>query len=160
MDNCPENRLCDLAKVKFVELEKRYEDRFAAQKEALFRLEQRYEERFLAQKEAISKAEQSAEERFVAQKEAISKAEQGAEERFRSVNEFRAVLTEQQRTLITRSELEAKLESIYEKIDSLKSSTLMAEGTGKGTHAVWGYIMGAIGLILTILTISHMLTTK
>ena len=120
MNECDQYGLCDIAKVKFRELEKRYEDRFYSQKEA------------------------------------IAKAERASETRFQSVNEFRAALADQQSTFATRVELEAKIKSLIEKVDDLKSAASKSEGKGMGSRDLWAYIVGAMGLVLTTLTVMRM----
>lgn len=94
------------------EADKRYEQRFLAQEEAIkIRLE--------AQKEAITKAEE-------AQKEAINKAEEANNKRFESTNEWRR----------TVSDMLAAI-----------------QGTGKGLNQGWGYLVAAVALVGSIITI-------
>lgn len=106
----------------------------------------RYGQRFEASKEAIAAALNAA-------KEAVQKAESAAEKRFEGVNEFRATLSDQQRTLMPRQEAEALIRNLSEKIDTqekrITESVSQRTGIGQG----WQYALGAVGLIATILSI-------
>src|SRR5688572_28189778 len=60
-------------------------------------------------------------QRFDAQQKAIDKSDAAAEKRFQSVNEFRASLSDQNKTFMPRSEAEARAHSNADKIDVLAS---------------------------------------
>lgn len=74
--------------------------------------DRRYEQRFDAQEKATMVAITSA-------KEAVTKAETSTERRFESVNEFRAALSDQSASLVSRNEVEQLAKSLTEKIDEL-----------------------------------------
>lgn len=63
-----------------------------------------------AAKEALTAAQLSSER-------AIAKAEESNEKRFASVNEFRSTLSDQQKTLITKAEVEYRFSSIDKKFE-------------------------------------------
>ena len=69
---------------------------------------------------------------FVTSEKAIMKAEIATEHRFEGVNEFRAQLSDQQITLITRKEVEALLNTIRETMNSMQMQiNELREGTGE-----------------------------
>lgn len=91
---------------------------------------------------------------------AVSKAEQATEKRFESVNEFRASLADQSATLITRAEFISKVEAVAEKLSDLTDRLNRAEGKGAGIGALWGWIIGAIGLLSTVVVIANALFSR
>lgn len=93
-------------------------------------------------------------------REAIAKAERASEKRFDSVNEFRAVLSDQQQRLIPREEAIAKIEGLQERIDLVAARIDKMEGSGIGKHALWGYFVGAIGVIIMIISVIVMVLKK
>ena len=123
---------------------------------------------FLAQKEAVNAA-------LAAADRAVSKAELASEKRFESVNEFRATLSDQQRTLFPRAEaeaifksLEAKLESSLKSLDAKLESALITLGdkiteisrlqTGVASVRVgerqgWQYAVAVAGVLTFLLGI-------
>jgi hypothetical protein len=91
---------------------------------------------------------------FRAVKEAVEKSERATELRFQSVNEFRAQLGDQTRTLVPRPEVEQKFKSIDDKLDILAARLNTRDDKGRGMGEIWGYLIGAIGLIGAIYTIA------
>lgn len=91
---------------------------------------------------------------------AVSKAEQATEKRFESVNEFRASLADQSATLVTRTEFISKVEAVAEKLSDLTDRLNRAEGKGAGIGALWGWIIGAIGLLSTVVVIANALFNR
>jgi DNA-binding helix-hairpin-helix protein with protein kinase domain len=119
--------------------DKRYEQRYEASQNAV-------RDAFSAQTQAINAALASADR-------AVSKAEIAAEKRFEGVNEFRAQLGDQQRTLMPRTEAENRLNTLAEKIGVLEG--FRTEQLSKGTGASEGYrlAIGVVGLLLVLLSI-------
>lgn len=143
------------------EVDRRYEERFEAQEKAvntaLVASEKAVQAAFVAQEKAVTAA-------LIAQKEAVIKAENSAEKRFESVNEFRKTLADQTATFIPRAEAIQRADNNAEKIanidkrmtDSLAqihSRLDLTAGKSTGMEAVWGWIIGAIGLAATIISI-------
>lgn len=102
------------------------------------------EKRFEAADKAVNAA-------LAAQKEAVTKAENSMEKRFEGVNEFRATLADQQRTLMPRAEAELRLEGMGERIKSLEDSRIEKRGSGDGMKNLWGIILAAIGMLLALI---------
>jgi phosphopantetheinyl transferase (holo-ACP synthase) len=111
----------------------------------------------IADKEAVMAA-------LVSAKEAVTKAESANESRFASMNEFRGSLADQARLQMPRLEAEALLKALTEKMDTYargvtnRMDTLtqqMTASAGKkaGMTEGWGYAVGAVGLVLAILSI-------
>jgi len=112
---------------------------------------------FTAQDEAVASA-------LAASDRAVSKAETASEKRFDSVNEFRSTLADQQRTLMPRSETETLFKNMGEKIETIQTTLIdkitvleksLNVGTGQksGIREGWGYAVGAVGLLLAIVSI-------
>lgn len=106
-------------------------------------------QRFEAQEKAVAAA-------LAAAKEAVIKAEAAAEKRFEGVNEFRATLADQQRTLMPRQEAELAMDSMKEKIDILQKSqekeTSSSDGEKSGFKNAWGLLVGIIGVAIAIIS--------
>ena len=130
--------------------DKRYEQRYEASQKALeaalVAQKDAVKEAFAAQKEAISAA-------LAAQDRAVSKAEMASEKRFEGVNEFRAQLGDQQRTLMPRVEAENRLGTMGEKISVLESFRTEMLSKGSGTKEGYGLAIGIVGLVLVLLSI-------
>lgn len=84
---------------------------------------------------------------------AVSKAESASEKRFEGVNEFRASLADQQRTLMPRAEVEILTKNINEKIDLLISGQTKTESKGIGSKEMLAYVVGIIGIVSAIVTL-------
>jgi hypothetical protein len=121
----------------------RYEERFAASQKAL-------ELGLAGQKSEISAA-------LAASDRAVLKAETATEKRFEGVNEFRGALDNQQRTLIPRAEVNALIGGVNDKLFALtkQMDALQAERTG--VRGGWGYAVGAIGFLLTLVSLGTLI---
>jgi hypothetical protein len=91
------------------------------------------------------------EQRFASQEQAIRKADAANDARFSSVNEFRATLSDQQRTFMPRPEAERIITSIDERLAAMAARLDKAEGSSGGKLAGWGWAVGVLGLVLAIL---------
>lgn len=92
-------------------------------------------------------------ERFEAQQKAIEKAELASEKRFEGVNEFRATLADQQRSLMPRQEAEVLIRALNDKLASLKERVDGQTAERVGVKGGWGFAIGAIGLVLLVVSI-------
>lgn len=111
--------------------------------------DRRYEQRFEAQTEAVSAALTSA-------KEAVDKAETAATRRFESVNEFRAQLADQAGTFMPRLEAEQRIGQLAEKIDDIKGtrSQGFAQG-GQVTVMALAALASIAAVISVIIALTH-----
>ena len=132
--------------------------------------DRRYEERFSASQKALelglagTKSEITV--ALAAADRAVQKAEAATEKRFESVNEFRGALDNQQRTLIQRSEVEAVIKGVEEKIGNLtklmdesRSRERATDSNNKGVKEGWGYAVGVAGFVLALVTLIWRLNT-
>ncbi len=117
----------------------------------------------IAQKEAISAALIAQKEAVVAAmtsaKEAVLKAEIASEKRFDGVNEFRAALADQQRSLMPRQECEVQIKGLSDKIDRLNASELENRSGKHGIKEGWGAAAGVVGLLFTFLLLANLIAT-
>jgi hypothetical protein len=155
--------ICTHYDVVIHEIDRRYEARFLASEIAV-------STSFSAQEKAISAA-------LAAASAAVNKAEVASEKRFESVNEFRAQLGDQQRTfmpraevevivralnealssaltqlrsMIPRAEHESAVKALTDKYDALVSRFDRIDNRNQGGQQVWGYVFGAVGVMVGI----------
>jgi hypothetical protein len=69
-------------------------------------------------------------------------------DRFASVNEFRSALSDQTRTFISRTEYSL----MSDRIDKIEARINTSEGKSSGINAGWGYLVGAIGVVIAVVT--------
>lgn len=118
----------------FQEHDRRYEQRFIAQQEAI-------QAALLAQKEAVNAA-------LVAADRAVIKAETASEKRFQGVNEFLGQLSDQAQTFLPRQEAGARFDAITEKIDGISKVLATLDGRDKGVTSSWAFATALIGMLL------------
>lgn len=120
-------------------------------------LEQQLNDRFSGMEKATTAALVAAKEAVAAALEAaqkaVQKAEIAADKRFDSVNEFRGTLSDQASKLMPRLEADARLLAIEMRMQELNSRIDRSEGRGSGLSSGWGYLIGGIGLLGSILAI-------
>ncbi len=128
------------------ERDRRYEDRFKAQETAV-------SSALAAQKELTSAA-------FAASEKAIVKAEAAQTSYNERSNEFRGQLDDQAKTLIPRTEADARFFSFEEKLSTLRGdvsglreSRSDATGRRAGISTGWAVLLGAAGFIATLISI-------
>lgn len=88
---------------------------------------------------------------FQSIKEAVSKAEVASEKRFEGVNEFRATLADQQRTLIPRMEAEALMRALAEKIGKIEQEMTEHRSSKTGVKEGWGFAVGVAGFVALLI---------
>ncbi len=88
---------------------------------------------------------------------AVSKAETAAEKRFESVNEFRSTLSDQQRNLMPRDEANIRFEALTHEIRGAQTILEAMRAEQKGVVGGWGYSVGVIGFILTLVSLGVLL---
>lgn len=120
--------------------DRRYEQRFEGQLAAI-------NAAFAAQKEAINAA-------LAAADRAVAKAEAASEKRFEGVNEFRNTLSDQQRTLIPRTEVDVLVRGLNEKIGGLTKQMDAMVSERRGVRGGYGYAVGLVGFVLTVMTLA------
>ena len=109
-------------------------------------LDARNEQRFIGQKESVKIAMEAADR-------AVTKAETAAEKRFEGVNEFRAQLADQQRTLMPRQEAEIRFAALADKIAILVNANTAQQARGIGSKEGWGWAVGVAAAVLLMLAL-------
>lgn len=118
------------------------------------RYEQRFNDTKIAVDAALIAADKAVAAALAGQKEAVTKAEVAAEKRFESVNEFRNTLSDQQRNLMPRAEVDILVKSITDRLNKVENSDLFSDGKGKGMSASWAILVGVVGFIAVLIGIA------
>jgi hypothetical protein len=92
-------------------------------------------------------------QKFDAIQMAVTKAENATEKRFEGVNEFRAQLGDQSRTLMPRVETEVLIKNINERISDLSRKMEKNENLKSGGNAMIAYVIAGISFLITIITL-------
>jgi len=117
------------------------------------RYEQRFNDTKIAVDVALIAADKAVAAALAGQKEAVTKAEVAAEKRFESVNEFRNTLSDQQRNLMPRSEVEILIKGLFTRADSNENRIIAIEGKGQGNKDGIAYIIGLVGFLIGVITL-------
>lgn len=95
---------------------------------------------------ALAAAEKAVAAALAAAERAVEKAEANAEKWRNSANEWRGAMNDRERVLMPRAEAEVRL-AVVERAVTLSS------GRGTGLQAAWGYLVGAIGIAVAIISL-------
>lgn len=106
------------------------------------RIEVQFSEKDKAVAAALAAAKEAVAAALSAADRAVAKAEIATESRFESVNEFRAQLGDQTRTLMSRSEFDAKFDALNQKISAVEKATERNEGKGIGWTQIGSLMLG------------------
>ena len=124
--------------------------------EAKITLREYTDARFEAQEKAVAAALASQEKAvaaaLAAADRAVLKAEMATEKRFENSNEWRSTVETLQRTYMPRTEFEQVMKSQADKLDLLAKRMDSREDRGKGMGEIWGYIVGAVGILALIIS--------
>lgn len=90
---------------------------------------------------------------LAAANKAVSKAELSTEKRFESVNDFRATLSDQTRTLVSKIEFDAVRDANTARIADLSSRLDKTDGKSAGLNAGWVYLLGILAAAGTVASI-------
>lgn len=82
---------------------------------------------------------------LAAAKEAVLKAENASDKRFEGVNEFRATLADQQRTLMPRAEAELLVKGLETRLTKLETVGGERRAQSVGGREMWAWIVGVLG---------------
>ena len=121
--------------------------------ELLKAADRRYEERFKAQREALTVA-------LTAAEKAVLKAEAATDKRFENVNEFRASLTDMANRMMPRLETEQRFEEMTDKLAGLATAASQREAKSIGIYAGWGYIVGAVSFVISVISVFYAIFAK
>jgi hypothetical protein len=111
--------------------------------EAPITLREYVDVRIAAQQQAVEAALASA-------SLAVAKAEAASDKRFDSVNEFRAQLDDQTRTLMPRLEVEAQLSTLKEKVDANAATIKAISDRGAGMNQGWVVLVSVLAVVTSI----------
>jgi hypothetical protein len=81
---------------------------------------------------------------------AVLKAEISSKEWQAASNEWRGAMSDRERTFIPRTEHEQAIRTLNEKLDLLEKWNTRSEGRSGGMGALWGYLVGAVGVALAV----------
>jgi len=121
--------------------------------ELLKAADRRYEERFKAQREALTVA-------LTAAEKAVLKAEAATDKRFENVNEFRASLNDMANRMMPRLETEQRFEEMTDKLAGLATAASQREAKSIGIYAGWGYIVGAVSFVISVISVFYPIFAK
>lgn len=117
----------------------------------------RYEQRFHAQEAAVIAALSAQKEltgaAFASSEKAITKADANSEKWMLNANEWRASMLDREEKFASRIEMKAELEALKTSIVHLEKANTASQAKGEGKHALWGYIVGAAGLIGMVISV-------
>lgn len=112
--------------------------------------DKRYEQRFAAQQAALEAAritQTAALQAALAEKDKRDEQRFATNEQWRAAsNEWRGTLSDRDSRFVTKEEYEPTIKSLSEKITSAE---------GRARAAVWGYIIGAVGLAAFLYGVLH-----
>jgi hypothetical protein len=141
----------DTADRRFDEIILRFEQRLS---EMDLRYQQRFDEQQRSLTDAAVAADRAVSAALESAEKAVSKAEAANEKRFDSVNEFRGQLRDQATSFIPRIEAEQRLSQLAERLDELRNSDALRTGRSAGSSALYGWIIGGIAALATIIVIA------
>ena len=86
---------------------------------------------------------------------AVSRANEAADARFASVNEFRNVLTDQQRSLMPRSEYDTAHKNLLDRIVALEAFRYEASGGSRASGDLIGRAIAVIAVLVAAFAVWH-----
>lgn len=130
------------------------ESRLASVDEQFKHMRELSAERMLSRTQQFAAMDTRFQQRFENADRAVSKAEFASEKRFESVNEFRATLSDQAASLMTRSEGEAKINALSDRIQDLKGRVDVGDGGKAASTASFTSILAVSGLVISLVTVA------
>ncbi len=117
-----------------------------------------YVEALFAEREKAVEAALASQEKAVtaaldASDKAISKAETNAEKWRENANEWRGAMSDRDRELPSRREVEQTTASLGDRITKIENSVSNTGGRQEGLNAFWGYLVGAVGVLAAVAAI-------
>lgn len=133
-----------------------------ALKELMDERERRTEERFtrerLEQESKVSAAlaaqKEQTRDAFLSSEKAIVKAESAQTAHNLLATELQDRLDRQATGFIARPEFDSRMAGIESKVGDLRESRSTDKGTRAGSQNTWGFIVGAAGILIALLTIA------
>jgi len=124
--------------------------------------DRRYEERDASRRTAVEAALAAAKEQtrasFDASEKAIVKAESAQTSYNIAHNDLAKKMDDQNKATMPRTETEQRFRSIEEKISDLREAQVSMTGKSMGLSTGWALLVGAVGLIATLISIGVFLS--
>lgn len=105
---------------------------------------ERDESRRTAVDAALTAVKEQTKASFDASEKAIVKAEEAQKSYNQSHNDLARKMDDQNKATMPRSETESRFRSLEEKVNDTR-------GRGAGLNQMWGYVVGVLGLLLTVM---------
>jgi len=124
-------------------------------------LKQHYDQRMLDQDKAVQAALAAAEKAvaaaLAAAEKAVEKSETNSEKWRQNANEWRSAMNDREAKFSMKAEVDGEISSIRAELKLLREYQERSTGKAAGGSALWGYAMGAAGLVLTLMSIAGVL---
>lgn len=136
IDNGPDSWSTEMIRLLMSERDRRVDERINA-------LEQLMTAAIQSQKEAVAIA-------MAAADRAVNKAEGAAERRFESINEFRAALADQAGHFMTRSEMDARLSGVSDRLNLNANRIERIDGRTQGVSAAMAAGIAIVSILVAV----------
>lgn len=110
----------------------------AGLRELLLEFDKRYEQRFALQKEIFSNALFNAEK-------AVTVAEINSEKWRANANEWRSAMDDRETRFVLKDQLNPTIQGIQKEVDQLRTQSNLDTGKSMGYAQIWTYIVAAAG---------------
>lgn len=114
-------------------------------------VDRRFEEQDKAVQAALASAEKAVKAALDSSEKAVDKAEGNAEKWREQSNEWRGAMSDRERNFMPRTEFIAFKENNDKVVADILKSRDTGAGRSGGFSAGWGYLVGGLGLIITII---------
>lgn len=117
-----------------------------------------FAEREKAVEAALAAQEKAVNAALAASDKAIQKAEVNAEKWRENANEWRGAMSDRDRQLPSRREVEQSTKAIEARLTGVENFIQSQQGRSTGLAAGWGYLIGAVGLLSALVTVAVVLS--
>jgi hypothetical protein len=115
-------------------------------KELMEERDKRYSQRADSQDKAVATA-------LATSKEAILKAETATDKRLEGLNELKGMAQDQAATFARISEVNLRFDAVNKTVEQLSDTIKQKVAATSGMKELWGYIVGAVGVLLAVAAI-------
>jgi hypothetical protein len=143
-----------LMEQRFDDFSKKLDERYANQTKAA---DERYATQTKALDAAFVAAEKAVQTALDSADKAVTKMEAAVEKRFESVNEFRAQQGDLIRSFALKGEVDVKMDSLEKRVDGVEKKADVSAGRSGGMSSLYGWVIGAVGLVLTVVVLANMI---
>jgi hypothetical protein len=114
-------------------------------------LDERYATQVKALDAAFAAADKAVQAALLSAEKAVTKAEIASEKRFESVNEFRAALSDQTASFLSRTEYDAAHDAVVERITTLTDRVNRSEGSREGVRLSGGVLVSVVTVAVSVM---------